>query len=124
MVLQPTMLPVGVDQLHVLLILDSIVTSQPTSVQLCVPTSMVNLLIQINVHVDQQDVLILMDYIVLLSKMYHVLNHIAMLRNGLLQIIGIAIRIQIKVVVFVVMVVLCQLLPEKALGMVTKLLVF
>ena len=70
----------------------------------------------------EQDVLRLI-YIVL-SEIIHVPNHIAMRKNLLEQIIGIAMKMKATVVVSVVMVVLCQLLLVQAFGTVTKVLVF
>ena len=63
MVLQPTVLPVSVDQQNVLMIPASIVTNLSILAQLCVATSTVLLLIQNNVHVDQPGVLLMLAFI-------------------------------------------------------------
>jgi hypothetical protein len=66
MVLQPTVPPVSVGQMNVLMIPVSIVTNLSILAQLCVATSMVLLLIQNNAHVDQPGVLLMLAFIALL----------------------------------------------------------
>ena len=61
---------------------------------------------------------------IVLSEIIHVPNHIAIRKNLLDQIVGIAMKMKATVVVSVVMVVLCQLLLVQVFGTVTKVLVF